>query len=94
MILNCTLHGIGHEFQEVCLKYGHTNLRAPCSKTLLVVTGHFQKGKLLKKELLLMMDLNHIESKKQPTKVSDPPTDFNIRNTLDEAQVQKAPIVF
>jgi len=45
--------------------------------------------------LLLMMDLIHIQcSKKQPTKVSDPPTDFNIPSTLDEAQVKHGQFVF
>jgi hypothetical protein len=40
------------------------------------------------------MDLNHIQYKKQPTKVSDPPTGFNIQSTLDEAQVEQGPFVF
>jgi hypothetical protein len=61
MILKCTLHGIGHEFQDVCFKYESTNLeayQAYCSKTLLVVTWHFQKGKLLKKKVIVNDGLN------------------------------------
>jgi hypothetical protein len=40
-----------------------------------------------------MMDLIHIQSKKQPTKVSDLPTDFNIQSTLDEAQLEHGQFV-
>ena len=45
-----------------------------------------------KKQLLLLMELIHTQcSKKQPTKVSDPPT--YIQNTLDEAQVKQGQFV-
>jgi len=40
------------------------------------------------------MDLIHIQFKKQPTEVSEPPTDLNIQSTLDEAQVKQGQFVF
>jgi hypothetical protein len=41
-----------------------------------------------------MMELIHIQPKKWPTKVSDPPIDFNIQSTLDKTQVEQGQFVF
>jgi hypothetical protein len=41
-----------------------------------------------------MMDLIHIQSKKQPTEQSERPTDLDIQSTFDEAQVKQGQFVF
>jgi hypothetical protein len=42
-----------------------------------------------------MTGLIHIQcSKKQPTKVSDPPADFNIQSMLEEAQEKQVQFIF